>query len=77
MAKLVNRIKESRGGPVLFGDGAYSCLFGRVRGSGVRGPVLEIKKQLSKQMAVIECSEFRSSKLVCIVTVLRSSTTTG
>ena len=48
---------------MLFGDGANSGLFGRVRGAGVKGPVLEIKKRLSEQMPVIECSEFRTSKL--------------
>ena len=64
MAKLVNRVKAfARGEPVLFGDGANSGLFGRVRGGGVKGPVLEIKKRLSEQMPVIECSEFRTSKL--------------
>ena len=64
MTKLVSRIKEyAGGGPVLFGDGANSGLFGRVRGAGVKGPVLEIKKRLSEQMPVIECSEFRTSKL--------------
>ena len=35
----------------------------RVRGCGVKGPVLEIKKRLSEQMSVVECSEFRTSKL--------------
>ena len=64
MAKLVNRMKEyAREGPLLFGDGANSGLFGRVRGGGVKSPALEIKKRLSKQMPVIECSEFRTSKL--------------
>ena len=64
MVKLVSRIKAyARGGPVLFGDGANSGLFGRVRGAGVKGPVLEIKKRLSEQMQVIECSDFRTSKL--------------
>ena len=64
MTKLVSRIKEyAGGGPVLFGDGANSGLFGRVRGAGVKGPVLEIKKRLSEQMPIIECSEFRTSKL--------------
>ena len=29
----------------------------------MKGPVLEIKKRLSKEMPVIECSEFRTSKL--------------
>ena len=48
---------------MLFGDGANSGLFGRVRGAGVKGPVLEIKKRLSEQMPVIECSEFRTCKL--------------
>ena len=56
MVKLVRCIKEyAGGGPVLFGDGANSGLFGRVRGGGVKGPVLEIKKRLSEQMPVIEC----------------------
>ena len=60
MTKLVSRIKDyAKGGPVLFGDGTN---FGRLRGGGVKGPILEIKKRLSKQMAVIECSEFRTSK---------------
>ena len=64
MAKLVNRVKAyAGGGPVLFGNGANSGLFGKVRGCGVKGPVLEIKKRLSKQLPVIECSEFRTSKL--------------
>ena len=64
MAKLVSRFKDyAEGGPVLFGDGINSGLFGQLRGGGVKGPVLEIKKRLSKQMAVIECSEFRTSKL--------------
>ena len=64
MTKLVSRIKEyAGGGPVLFGDGANSGMFGRVRGAGVKGPVLEIKRRLSEQMPVIECSEFRTSKL--------------
>ena len=64
MTKLVSCIKDYvEGSPVLFGDGANSGLFGRIRGGGVKGPVLEIKKRLSKQMAVIECSEFRTSKL--------------
>ena len=48
---------------MLFGDGANSGLIGRVRGAGVKGPVLEIKKRLSEQMPVIEVSEFRTSKL--------------
>ena len=48
---------------VLFGDCAISGFFGKVRGCGVKGPVLEIKKRLSEQMPVIECSEFRTSKL--------------
>ena len=34
-----------------------------MRGAGVKGPVLEIKRQLSEQMTVIECSEFCTSKL--------------
>ena len=34
-----------------------------LRGSGMKGPVLEIKKRLSEQMPVSECSEFRTSKL--------------
>ena len=65
MTKLVSRMKNycGEGSPVLFGDGANSGLFGRVRGAGVKGPVLEIKKRLSEQMPVIECSEFRTSKL--------------
>ena len=51
MAKLVNRVKDyAEGGPVLFGKGGNSGLFGRVRGAGVKGPVLEIKKRLSKQL---------------------------
>lgn len=29
----------------------------------MKGPVLEIKKRSSKQLPVIECSEFRTSKL--------------
>ena len=29
----------------------------------MKGPVLEIKKRLSEQMSVVECSEFRTSKL--------------
>jgi hypothetical protein len=44
---------------LLFGDGANSGLFERVRGGRVKGPVLEIKERLSKQMPVIECSEYR------------------
>ncbi len=48
---------------MLFGDGANNGLFGRLRGGGVKGPVLEIKKRLSEQMPVIEVSEFRTSKL--------------
>ena len=64
MVKLVNRVKAyAEGSPILFGDGANSGLFGRVRGAGVKGPVLEIKERLSKQLPVIECSEFRTSKL--------------
>jgi hypothetical protein len=64
MTKLVSRVKEyAGGGPVLFGDGANNGLFGRLRGGGVKGPVLEIKKRLSEQMPVIEVSEFRTSKL--------------
>ena len=64
MVKLVNRVKAyAEGSPILFGDGANSGLFGRVRGAGVKGPVLEIKERLSKEMPVIECSEFRTSKL--------------
>ena len=64
MVKLVNRVKAyAEGSPILFGDGANSGLFGRVRGAGVKGPVLEIKEWLSKQLPVIECSEFRTSKL--------------
>ena len=63
IAKVVNRVKAyAEGSPLLFGDGANSGLFGRLRGGGVKGPVLEIKKRLSTQMAVIECSEFRTSK---------------
>ena len=62
--KLVNRVKAyAEVSPILFGDGANSGLFGRVRGAGVKGPVLEIKMRLSKQLPVIECSEFRTSKL--------------
>jgi transposase len=34
-----------------------------VRVTGIKGPVLEIEKRLSKQLPVIECSEFRTSKL--------------
>ena len=64
MTKLVSRIENyGEGSPLLFGDGANSGLFGRVRGAGVKGPVLEIKKRLSEQMPVIEASEFRTSKL--------------
>ena len=64
MTKLVSRVKEyAGGGPIIFGNGANSGLFGRVRGAGVKGPVLEIKKRLSEQMPVIEASEFRTSKL--------------
>ena len=48
---------------MLFGDGANNGLFGRLRGGGVKGPVLEIKKRLSEQMPVIKCSELRTSKL--------------
>ena len=67
MVKLVSRIKAyARGEPVLFGNGADSGLFGRLRGGGTKGPVLEIKKRLSEQMPVIEVSEFRTSKL-CLV----------
>ena len=29
----------------------------------MKGPVLEIKKRLSKEMPVIDCSEYRTSKL--------------
>ena len=63
MDKLVNRIKDYSSGTVLFGDGANSGLFGKLRGGGVKGPVLEIKKRLGKKMAVVDCSEFRTSKL--------------
>jgi transposase len=67
MTKLVSRIKQyAEGGPVLFGNGADSGLFGRLRGGGAKGPVLEIKKRLSEQMPVIEVSEFRTSKL-CLI----------
>ena len=66
MTKLVSHIKDNaEGGPVLFGNGTDSGLFARVRGAGVKGPVLEIKKRLSEQMLVIQCSEFRTSK-VCL-----------
>jgi hypothetical protein len=64
IVKLVNRVKAyAKGGPVLFGDAANSGLFGRVGGAGVKGPMLEIKKRLSKQLPVIECSVFRTSML--------------
>lgn len=64
MAKLVNRFKTyADGGPVLFGDGANDGLLDQLRGYGVKGPVLEIKERLSKQMAVIESSEFRRDAL--------------
>jgi hypothetical protein len=33
------------------------------RGGGVKGPVLELRKRLAKEMVVIDCSEFRTSKL--------------
>ena len=73
MTKLVSRIKEyAEGGPVLFGNGADSGLFGRVRGAGMKGPVLEIKKRLSEQMPVIVCSEFRTSKLCLDYPILQS-----
>ena len=40
MVKLVNRVKAyAEGSPILFGDGANSGFFGRVRGAGVKGPV--------------------------------------
>ena len=66
MDQLVGRFKRFVGGDaptVLFGDGASNGLFGRLRGGGVKGPVLELMKRLAEKMAVIQCSEFRTSKL--------------
>ena len=49
---------------MLFGDGANSGLFGRLRGGGVKGSKLETKKRPSEeQMTVIGCSEFCILKL--------------
>jgi hypothetical protein len=66
MDKLTNRFKTFVGGEnptVLFGNGADSGMFGRLRGCGVKGPVLELKRRLAEKMVVVECDEYRTSKL--------------
>jgi hypothetical protein len=50
-------------GVILFGNGANNGNFGRLRGGGVKGPVLELRRRLAEQMVVIDCDEYRTSKL--------------
>jgi hypothetical protein len=60
MNQLVQRFKRFVGGDdpkVLFGDGANNGQFGKLRGCGVKGPALADK------LAIVQCSEFRTSKL--------------
>lgn len=63
MDKLVNRFRDYVGGDnptVLFGNGADSGLFGRLRGCGVKGPVLELRKRLAEKMAIIRVSDIQA-----------------
>ena len=41
----------------------YSDIYISRRGGGVKGPVIELRNRLAKEMVVIDCSEFRTSKL--------------
>ena len=66
MAKTVHRFQKFAGPSqtVLFGnssDGRGG--FNHVRGAGLKGPVLELKKRLAKKMAVVEADKFRTTKL--------------
>ena len=45
---------------LLFGNGGSSG-FGKVKGGGVKGPVVKIRKLLAKRFPVIHVSEFRTS----------------
>ena len=66
MDRLTNRVaaySDSAQPTVLFGDGANGGGWGRLRGVGFKGPVLEIQQRLAKRCRVIKCSEFRTSKL--------------
>ena len=63
---VVQSFKRYAGGnvpKVLFGEGANNGQFGKLRGCGVKGPVLELQKRLAKEVALVQCSEFRTSKL--------------
>ena len=56
MDKLVNRFsKYCNGATVLFGDGANGGLFTKLRGGGIKGPVLELQKRLAEKLKVIKC----------------------
>jgi hypothetical protein len=48
---------------ICFENGADNGFFGRLRGAGVHGPVLEFRKRLAKKIPVISVDEFRSSCL--------------
>ena len=65
MDKSVNDILALAGDSrfICFGNGADNGFFGRLRGAGVHGPVLEFRKRLAKKKPVIIVDEFRSSCL--------------
>ena len=65
MDKSVNDILALAGNSrfICFGNGADNGFFGRLRGAGVHGPVLEFRKRLAKKKPVIIVDEFRSSCL--------------
>ena len=65
MDRKVQSVRDYAGpdGAILFGDGADAGGFGKLRGGGIKGPVLELKRRLSKKVQTVTCSEFRTSKL--------------
>lgn len=48
---------------VLFGNGSNSGAWAKHRGCGVKGPVKELRMRLARKYTVVECSEYRTSKL--------------
>lgn len=64
METLVNRFSQHFGSEttaLIFGNGANSGVFGRLRGSGVPGPVKEVRRRLSKKYTVIGGDEYNTS----------------
>ena len=66
MDKTLNAIEKVCDVPgkqtiLLFGKGGSSG-FGHVRGGGVKGPIVKIRRLLAKRVPIIHVDEFRTSK---------------